>query len=65
MYLKVHSGLCGLFDSLRAQVCDHMHMREDVKKRDIHTNSKSYKLELLRELVFNRNCKVYKKTYYY
>ena len=51
LYLKFHSGLCGLFDSTRAWVWGRMHVRRSVKKHDIHIKPKSYKLELLEELV--------------
>ena len=50
MYLKVHNGLCGLFDSPHVWVWG-MHEREGVKKHDIHIKPKSYKLELLGEFV--------------
>ena len=41
----------GLFDSPRAWVWGRMHVREGVKKHDIHIKLKSYKFELLGELV--------------
>ena len=51
-YLKVHNGLFLLFDSPCAQVWGRTHVREGVKNRDLHIKPKSYKLELLGELVF-------------
>ena len=51
VYFKVRSGLCRLFNSPRAQVQGRMHMRKGVKKHYIHIKVKSYKLELLGELV--------------
>ena len=51
VYLEVFSGLCGLLDSPRAQVWGCMHVREGVKKHDIHIKPNSYKLEFLGELV--------------
>ena len=51
MYFKVHSGLCGLFDSPRVRVWGRMHVKEGVKKHDIHIKPKFYNLELLGELV--------------
>ena len=41
--LKVHEGLYLVYLTL--------HMREGVKRHDIHIKSKSYKLELLGELI--------------
>ena len=51
MNLKIHNGLCGLFDSPRAWVWGGMHVRESVKKHDIHVKLESYNLEFLGELV--------------
>ena len=41
-----------------------MHVREDVKKHDNHIKPKSYKLELLRELVVKQHalCPLEKKA---
>ena len=53
VYLKIHEGLFGLFDSQHAGAGASMgpHVREGVKEYDIHIKFKSYKLELLGELV--------------
>ena len=42
------------FDSPCAQVRDRMHIRDDVKKHDIHIKPKSYKIKLLEELVIQQ-----------
>ena len=49
VYLKVHEGLFGLFDSQRAGIGPHV--RKGVEKHDIHIKLKSYKLKLLGKLV--------------
>ena len=49
VYLKVHEGLFGLFDSQSAGMG--LHVREGVEKHDIYIKLKSNKLKLLEKLV--------------